>query len=185
MNALILASADCLPADLRDFVEILGGRRWAHVVIAVGAAGVFYGGRIDHWVVLHADELPDLRELRARHGGRYRNADYVTWTREGQPYAANADRTAPHWKGSSGLLAVSVAFTLGAERIVLCGLPLDARPHLGSKDPWHASANFRKDWLIRRALLSPRIRSMNGWTEETFGRPTEEWLGLPEQQRSA
>jgi hypothetical protein len=103
---------------------------------------------------------------------------YVTWTREGQPFAANADRLAEHWKGSSGLLAVSVAFTLGATRIVLCGLPLDARPHLGSKDAWHASANFRADWLIRRALLSPRVRSMNGWTEETFGRPTEEWLGL-------
>jgi len=172
MNALILASADCLRTDLRDFAELLAGRPWPRIVIAVGIAGIVYTGRIDHWAMLHAQNFPEFRKQRRG------NSDYVSWTREGQKYAANADRLAEHWKGSSGLLAVSVAFTLGATRIVLCGLPLDARPHLGSKDAWHASANFRADWRIRRAMLSPRVRSMNGWTEETFGRPTEEWLGL-------
>jgi hypothetical protein len=170
-RALILGGAKCLDEDLAALEAMVGP--WRGVTLAVNRAALRYPDRTDHWVCMHADEIPaSLAQWPAR------LPRPLIWTREGQPYAQNADLVAPHWKGTSGLLAVSVAFVLGAEKIVLCGVPMDSQPHFDDAEPWHACATFWRDWTAKLREMRGRVTSMSGRTEEWLGRPDPEWLGL-------
>lgn len=58
------------------------------------------------------------------------------------------------------LLAVLVAEHLGYDRLILCG--------------FSKCQQSRRQWLSHRDRLAPIVRSMSGWTRETFG-PPEDW----------
>lgn len=82
--------------------------------------------------------------------------------------------------GSSGLFAVKVARKSGFARIVLCGVPMSPDgKHILRHAPWGSAITFRSAWLKHRKRLSPFVRSMSGWTRDTFGPPTIEWLNSP------
>jgi hypothetical protein len=80
--------------------------------------------------------------------------------------------------GSSGLLGTEVALEF-ADKVVLCGIPLDPtqvhyrRPKKGG---WPPATMYRLAWQQVHSKLKHRVRSMSGWTREFLGAPTEEWL---------
>lgn len=182
MNAaMVLGSASCLHEDVRALETIVGGS-WPGIVVAVNRAALAYKGRIDHWVSLHGDDLVKWQKLRKG------NTDYTTWSGTHSPHKDLADRIAPHWRGSSGLLAVSVCFVLEIPRIVLCGVPIDNRGHVSTGQlphienrPWRFAHACERDWHAKYQLIRNRVRSMNGFTGRLLGRPTAEWLGIAEE----
>ena len=117
-----------------------------------------------HWVTLHPENLPIWQRSRD---------PAVTWS-----HKPGTDRVLERWTGwgGSGLYAVKVALHLHCSHIVLTGVPMDDRPHVGSAKPWADYLDHRKGWVKHRARFETRLRSMSGWTRETFGAPTPEWL---------
>lgn len=181
MNALVLGAADCLFHDVQQVAK------WAHetrpVVIAVNDAGHVWPGRINHWVSLHAEFFPVWRLMRDEEG---RNSDYETWTRlsNRSKDVPNIDHWLGHWGvGSSGLYAVTVAQHLGCKRVVLCGMPMDSRPHIADHekygtDAWPQSEVdiHREGWTFHQADRLTDVRSCSGWTRELLGSPEGGWL---------
>lgn len=174
MNHVVFGAAACLLDDKEALAALMPGgftgRTWV-----VGEAGLHILLPVDHWVHLHADQFPAWIAERKRLGG---NTDMVKWTRDESPWAGYADRTAPHWRGSSGLLAISAIAVVDPDpRITLCGVPMDDQPHIGGVVEWGACTSFWPDWVARMAWLRRHVRSMSGWTLERLGKPTAEWLG--------
>lgn len=180
MIAVVLGGAESLWDDVVALGELLDVRDC--VVVAVNDAGVVWPHRLDHWATMHPEELEDREAKRLANGYPM---GYSTWTRDYPWGLKERERMADHvlssdmWGGSSGLLGVGAAWTAGARRIVLCGVPMDKRPHFnrGTVDNWvRAVENYKARWMERQADLSRWVRSMSGWTRETFGEPTQEWL---------
>lgn len=161
-SALVVGGASCVWDDLRA----LGP--WAGLVVAINDAIAVYPHRIDHAATLHPEKLAGWCEERARRGG---NPDYLTWSRKAPEVV---DRVLTGWNGgSSGLFAVGVALEAGAERVVLTGVPLDARPHFWDAEAWEACNLYRAGWEKRADELRGRAFSCSGWTRELLGPPAE------------
>jgi hypothetical protein len=86
----------------------------------------------------------------------------------------------PNGGGSSGLFAVLIALELGFDKLILCGMPVDGEKRITSDGEVEVGEtpyqHYRKGWILRQGILSEHVRSMSGWTRETFGAPTAEWL---------
>lgn len=166
--ALVLGSGACLPDDLEAF-DALGVE--PDMVVAANRAAFEYGGLVDHWVSQTPDRFPGWTEAHPE------CADATTWGPRLIADAGPVDRTFEPWgaNGSSGFLALQVAFEAGAERAVLCGVPMDDRPHLGSTRPWDAADIHWWAWG-QLDLPMARIRSLSGRTRDYFGAPTAAWL---------
>lgn len=89
------------------------------------------------------------------------------------------------WDGSSGLFATMVAITMGYDKILLCGMPLNAEHHWYD-DPsvpgpqWtpetlRAWGKFAAE-LNGKITKFDRIRSCSGYTQYLFGVPKVGWL---------
>lgn len=139
-----------------------------------------------HLVSLHGEMLGPLRELR-------RSLDWaadpvicggapVTHSIE---HKAGVDRVWPHppWGlgGTSSLFAVWVALSLGYQRILLAGVPMDGTgrffdPEDGSATIWpHDGASDRGAWERAAGLGMLRtVQSCSGWTAELLGEPAPE-----------
>lgn len=89
--------------------------------------------------------------------------------------------------GSSGLFAVKVALEK-FERVVCCGVPMDAnRNHFFSAEPWHEVNSFWEAWSEQAYVhIKDCVRSMSGRTAQLLGMPTKEFLagGMPAQAES-
>lgn len=173
MIAFVLGSAACLASDLEAAIALVPA---PDTVIAVNAASTIWRGPLPHLATMHPDKAPGWLTERARRGlpapevlwrppGSVRPADGLLW------------READAWGGSSGLFGVSVARTIGATRIMLCGVPIDAQPHFTDAHPWRDAIRYRHAWVSRKRFLVEYVRSMSGWTAELLGRPDREWLG--------
>lgn len=163
MHALVVGGAACLWDDLRS----LGP--WTGIVVAVNDSIAHYPHRIDHAATLHPEKLAGWTEGRARRGG---NLDFTSWSRRNPELV---DRTIKGWSsGSSGLLAVGVAFAAGAERVVLAGVPLTSEPHYFDAAAWEAFHLYRDAWERRAEALRGRVYSLSGWTRDLLGSPP--WL---------
>ena len=186
MIALILGGADCLWEDLRAFLSICGAPAGlimpgaAGTLIATNAAGVHYPGDVPHWVTRHPESwvgLPDnqpswLAQREALHPQRLRS---VRWSNLYLPGVV--DRVVHPWGGSSGLLALAVAIDhLGADRVVLCGMPMDRRGHFDRGGEWPSATTFQRDWKKALPRMGDRVRSLSGWTRSLHGAPTAEWI---------
>lgn len=202
--ALILGRGRTVWTDVEWLVEeLMGGEAWPGLVVAVNEIGVYWPGRLDHWVTMHPEKFdavgPDGDGL-----WRQRRADLfggegpatttaaVTWGTDRRPDLV--DRVledADQWiGGSSGLLAVGVARALGCRRIVLAGLGITAEPHWTER--WAAAADGERageeeraweyadvhwpSWEEKAPELLGRVRSVSGRTAELLGRPTVDWL---------
>lgn len=93
-----------------------------------------------------------------------------------------------HWKcapwdrgqgnsGSSGMFAISIAFSLGYAKIILAGVPMDDRPHFDRAENWQDRDRFVTAWSAAAPSLSGKVKSMSGWTRELLGAPDEQWWG--------
>lgn len=168
-RALVLGGASCVWADVEAALAL--GEYDA--VIAANDVGAHWTGRLDHWVSLHPDKFDGW--VRSRREKGYPDG-FTTWAHKKQA-GCPVDRETDDWKGSSGLFAAKVARELGFDRIVLCGVPLDAEgAHFFDPKPWSAFKSFRFGWLSHRQEIAPFVRSMSGWTKEILGAPTEGWI---------
>lgn len=180
----------------RDFarLERMIGRAWPGVVAATNETGCEWTRRLDYWVSLHPIKWwnpngwrnPDggphgwtaLRELRGYPKARTLVAH--TSKRKGVP---DDIHVVQQWGGgSSGLLAVASLYETPARIIVLCGVPMDERPHLDESvvhkrdRGWASFKTHRRVW--ERSAIQERLRdrtySMSGWTRMLLGEPDPE-----------
>lgn len=165
MNALVIGGASCLWDDLAAVGT------WDGMVVACNDAGAVYPHRIDHFATLHPEKLDGWRAERERRGG---NLDFTTWSRRNPELV---DRILEGWSsGSSGMLAVGVALAVGAERVVLCGVPMQATPHFFDPAPWEGVQHHAGAWEARVDELRGRVFSLSGWTRELLGPPPVDLL---------
>lgn len=142
----------------------------------VNDIGVWFPGEVHHWVTLHHDKLPHWRGLRAVErpwGGAENIIGHSIHPGDGvqRIWPGIVDEG-----GLSGLMAVRIALLLGAERVVLAGVPVDGsgnffRPAVcghGQHDLPFTRAAWSRD---ADALFAGRVRSLSGWTRELLGAP--------------
>ena len=173
---VVLGTAPCMWDDLARAPDGLD-------VVAVNRAGMLYLDPIVLWVSVHGKNLQEFIDARRGLGGSmdfdsYGNfaaseesGDTIRWNR-------------PNGGGSSSLFAVKIARELGYDRIVLAGVPLEGQTTIVDVDgteiveePSHLGFGvYRGGWLKVLDEIRNNVRSMSGWTRETFGEPTAEWL---------
>lgn len=172
--ALCLGGGPSLQSDLEAALSLCE----PDYIIACNDAGTVWPGPIDAWVTLHPEKLGDWRAQREANG--YMPA---------AEYLAHGDYL-PEWcdlveflfpgqveSGSSGMMAAKVALCdFGADRAILCGIPMDRAPHFFGGPIWEAAVGYRAAWQQVRSQYRARIRSMGGWTAEYLGKPDLEWL---------
>lgn len=143
------------------------------IVVACNDAGAIWPGRLDAWVTLHPEKLPDWRDQR-RVNGHPDAARYMVHGSYLPDWMTLAEFRFPGQveSGSSGLFAAKVSLIdLGADLAVMAGIPLTRTPHFFDRDQWQAAVGYRAVWQALRPQYRARIRSMSGWTAEHFGRP--------------
>jgi hypothetical protein len=188
-RALILGGAACVWDDVKA-VEALLGHEWHEgygLVIAVNNIGVHWPRPLDHWCTLHTEKLgstkktgPGWLEQRTIEG---HPGGYLVWTRKGKQ-RPGVTNTVSAWSlgGSSGLLGIEVAQTLGVRRAILCGIPMDKSPHFAESrvhpptKPWIGAGQHLRVWKKNLGRIQGWVRSMSGQTREMFGGPTEAWI---------
>lgn len=171
--ALVLGGADCLWDDV-EAVEQLIGKPWPGPVVACNEAGAHWPRRLHHWATFHPENFAQWETLRRQLG---HPPGYVRWSNRNVP--EQADRLVQDWGGgSSGLIAVNVAMDMGW-RSVLCGVPLEERPHFHDRDdgrPWKYANVHIKRWERNQQKLQGKVKSMSGATRQLLGAPTAQWL---------
>lgn len=155
----------------RDYLieRLLVGRPF--VSIAINDAGTEHPDPLDHWVSAHRNRMDAWISKRLANG---LDSDFERWAdspKEGFPYADG-------WLGGgSGLTAVEIALErLRLRGAVVCGCPLDGTVNAYSGIPWEHFARYGRRWSRARSAISGRLKSLSGWTCETFGAPTPRWL---------
>jgi hypothetical protein len=171
-------------AGVFEEFQLLGSGE--QVVFAVNDVGV-YLPRVDHWVSYHSDKLAVWEKLKLTG-----TAIPKRWkTHTGGTRGADADY---NWYGLepttfplSGELAMQIAYLMGAERIILCGCPMDSTPRFfengARKDGFkYGAGETGSDKAQRKTLyremkrlpqLKEKIRSTSGWSREFFGGPDD------------
>lgn len=176
MNGLVIGGAACVWQDVAALEEVIG-REWDGITLAVNDAAWAWPRRLDHFVTLHPERLPEWRAKREANGYP---GGYITWGgvwRTGVDDGPLVDRVLPVTEvGSSGLHAALVALEVGCERVVLAGTPMDAQKHFSRGENWDMAWWHRKGWEQALPKLQGRVRSMSGWTQELLGAVTLEWL---------
>lgn len=176
MRAVIIGGADCVWSDLEKAEALCD----FDILIAVNDAGAEYPGIVDYWVTLHPEHLPRWVNKRRENGftDAYCTVAHASNSMIGRRNAYPVDDLVPYtWPGSSGLFAVEVAIKrIGADRVVLCGVPMTAVPHFFDHAPWNAVAGFWEAWPAALPHIKGKVRSMSGRTMELLGEPTPEWL---------
>lgn len=169
-TAIVLGGADCLIDDAMAAVRFFTPDVW----VACNHAGRDWPGRVDHWCTMHPDLMQGWRLVRRR-AGLEPAAHY--WCPKGRATAGGMRfHQAESWGGSSGLLAATVAMTLGASRVILCGIPLQREfAHYDDRKPWMEAHRYRAAWIRTRPRMHGIVRSMSGWSAELLGRPDEDW----------
>lgn len=176
-TALALGGANCLH---RDLIEYLTDHGNPDGVVACNEAGAEWPGELNAWVSLHpryfeqkgwvakreANGYPPCRRYFGHVGAKLDGAtvEPVGYMLPGQ------EKTA-----SSGIFAAKVALIdLGFDRVVLCGVPMDERPHFHGADNWTKGTRAR-DFRVQLEKVDSdvlaRMRSMSGWTRDFLGGP--------------
>lgn len=173
-SALVLGGAASLWDDLSAARKLLT----PDAVAVVNKTGIIYPHDIDYWCSYHPDQLevwidqrrknklPDAKQLWI--GSQNRYGDRI------------GAKLLPQMGGSSGLLAVNVLLQEGFTHIVLAGVPMDpGQGHFDGRNggkPWKDGIRLQKQWVLDKARLLSKVKSMSGWTAELLGTPTREWL---------
>lgn len=175
-TAIILGGAKNVFDDL-SVVEALGVNIGETPIIATNHAGRDWPAPFLAWVSFHAELFPSWLEARRADG----MPDPETlWTTDRPLGPIPVDipiQKAENWRGSSGLLAVTVGLHMGFDRLILCGVPMDAdQEHYDRPGRWVDAGNYRASWLNRRLDMAGKVRSPSGWTKTILGAPSVEWL---------
>jgi hypothetical protein len=177
MRAICLGSAACMAEDLAAAAAlgIVPGEGW--LMIAVNQAAKDWPGQLDHWVSMHLNLVPRWAAEREAAGRSPAGWYWSAERRDLPPSLADKTSLVKNYGGSSGMLATTVALHLGAERVVLCGIPIDYKQgHMGDPRPWRDAAHYFGHWVDRAREFGGRVKSMSGNTKKWLGEPTLEWL---------
>jgi len=141
-------------------------------VMAIGRVGVNWQRPLNYWCTFHTNELEQWIIAR-RQAGLPPAGEYWTSTR-----GRTSTQLDAHVKkmdvvgGSSAMIGVMVArYRLFAQRVVLCGCPLDPEAGYVDKDgEWKEAIMHRPAWrTAHKAQLLQGVVSMSGWTKELLG----------------
>ncbi len=177
LRGLVIGGADCVWADITAATALFEPDAY----FVINDMITLWPGPCDYACSLHAEKIPEWIRRRAHNG--YPAIGEV-WCHKlasgrGRQQGSGVDRLTPDWAGSSGLFACKVAIQEKFDRIVVCGVPLDAaQNHIDRHRPWNAANAFRGGWKTRKKLIAPYVRSMSGFTKDLLGGPTADWLGL-------
>lgn len=171
MISVIFGSAESVFDDWRRLEPMLTGLE--RNTLAVNFA-VLLPVHFDYVVSLHHEYIKTYEAcaLMRANEYRYRKSIY-TVAPENATYNYKSS-----YKGTSGRYAVDFARSIGASKIILCGIPID-----GSKrfygDVIHSYAGQIKEdeW---QGQDKNSLRSMSGNTKKLFGEPTQEWINKGE-----
>lgn len=152
-------------------------------VYCVKLAGVDYPAAFETWVTLHPEWMDEYEKMR-RAAGRPGGYEIVA-PLEGEVgmhgKAGRIDRRVTYrWpkmtsSASSGIYAAKVALDDGYDA-VLAGIPMTGAKHYRRGKPWAQLDSFTPGYGIALPHLRGRVRSMSGYTRETLGEPTLDWL---------
>ena len=151
-------------------------------VVACNDAGIHWPTAFDAWVTLHPHFFWSAanRSWAAKREakGLPRPRLYVAHEQPPPQFCRPLDLlTANRFPGqarpgSSGMFAAKVALVdLGFDTAILCGIPLDKRPHFHSDKPWADAEGFHASWREIPDQYRARMRSMSGWTRDLLGEP--------------
>lgn len=151
--------------------------RHGALVFAVNDIGM-YLPQVDHWVAMHTPKLDHwvaLRrditakpcgnlDFRVHDGGLYGERDWYQW------------RALTPTMSYSGMFAAQIAYLMGCEPIVLCGIPQDSTARFfereARKDGAYANGQQQiKEECAFKPEFKKAIRSCSGWTRDYFGSP--------------
>jgi hypothetical protein len=170
--ALVLGGAACVWDDIAAALDLAE----PDYVFACNDIGTRWPHRLDGWVTLHPEKMVGWRKERKANG--FTSA----LVHVGNEIAPGVDRVVDYRfpsmgsSGSSGLYAAKVAMEL-ADRIVLCGVPMQAREaHFFDAAQWAEFGSFTQGWQDAMPYIKDRVRSMSGWTKELLGAPSPQWL---------
>lgn len=171
--ALVIGSAGCVWSDYDKATAMLGpiveAKDWQTFV--VNDSIPVFPDFIDHVVTLHPNKLPVWANARNRAG---RSIPNRVWSHIRHGLVTDVT---PDWSGSSGLFAVKIAIQLGITKVILCGVPMDAKEgHILRKTEWGAAKAFTRGWERHFNSISGKVKSFSGWTFERLGAPTQEWI---------
>jgi hypothetical protein len=176
-HALVVGSAPCVSLDLMNAPD------WPMIV--VNWAGIRHLGPIEFWASIHRKLIYKGIKARREAGGDMDFTAYVKLPKNQRlqdvpPPTRIAAAEQTLGSGSSALFAVEIALRLGYKRLILCGVPLEGTTTLqenGEEERLRKGQpfveTFRPAWIRNFELLSPRVRSMSGWTREFLGGPDE------------
>jgi len=173
--AMVLGGGEAVWDEVLAWEEIYGSE-WDGLIIAANDVGSHWPRPLDHWCTLHPDKFQLWRDQREAYGFE---DGYLTWGRQRQ----HMDYIVQPWAGgSSGMLAVQIAATVGCKKAILCGIPMTPTPHFLESIPhrrgavWTSVAAHLRAWDKHLDKMVGWVRSMSGRTQEYFGAPDMEWL---------
>lgn len=198
--AVVLGGASCVWRDLAVLETMVGGW-WPGGFVIVNDLGCVWPRRIDVWATVHPEKLLTRIGWRDPAGRRdgwlgrrlaaglpvprmlhsiMKDSRYK-WTWNGEDRLRKSKQWA---SGSSGLFAIKAALEAGFRRVVLCGIPMDTRPHFPESivhNPDRQWSSARSHWNAwTTTAVEPRLRattrSLSGRTRATFGAPTLDWI---------
>ena len=180
-TCLVIGGAECVWDDLDELEEMMG-EPWPGVVIVVNAMGYerghngrIYDGPIHHWATLHAEKMGGWKRQRNQAG---LPGGYQTWSPVNRTVINH--HVTGYSGGSSGYYGsagVGLSF-LRHPRAVLCGIPMDGSPNSFSGQAWKSHNRYLRAWLRDGNKFMGRMKSFSGWTRQTFGVPTLDWISL-------
>lgn len=174
--AIILGGAKNVFDDLSK-VEALGVDIGSTAIIATNHAGRDWPGPLLAWASFHAELFPSWLAVRRAEGMPEPDTLWTTDRPLGPIPISIPITGVENWKGSSGLLAVTVGLHMGFDRLILCGVPMDPdEEHYDRAGRWTDAGNYRGAWLARRDDMAGKVRSASGWTRTILGAPDAEWL---------
>lgn len=173
VTALVLGGANTLHEDSALALDLFG--QAPDLVIASNHAARDEPGQLDHWATMHPDLLPHW--IAQRRAAERPEAGQLWVPRHRLHKAPEGVRTIESWGGSSGLLCVAVALEVGAERVILAGVPmLKTARHYDDEKHWLEARQYWPAWERQAHLMRGRVKSLSGWTRELLGAPTAEWI---------
>ena len=127
----------------------------------------------DIWATLHPEKLGAWISKRNDNGYKlpekivsFKRVEYVNTILDYR-------WTGSSGSGSSGLFAVKTALSLGYNKIVLCGVPINKESHYFSSKAWSECDSFSGTWREQQGILKKYVRSMSGYTRNLLGYPDQ------------
>lgn len=176
--ALICGGARGVWEERAQAVELVAAAGLSVVSVGINESGMAHPDPLHHWVTLHPEKLETWERQRVQLGrsldGVQKWSESRNRTVRGRAGITGVART---WRdGSSGLTAIDVARNHLGLPAILCGVPMDDSVNVYRGVPWREWKRYRRGFVRAMQHFREHVRSMSGWTRETLGEPTREWL---------